>query len=110
MECTKQTQNDFAFLHAKLDELDAESVRGDELMKTCDVEAYAPVNCIKPEVYAMIAAWEACELLPRMKLVDKESGDTLIDICETCSTSCAPPKRYYLTFWRSVTRRILNHC
>ncbi len=26
MECTKQTQSDFDFLHAKLDELDAESV------------------------------------------------------------------------------------
>ncbi len=110
MECTKQTQNDFAFLHAKLDELDAESGRGDELMKTCDVEAYVPVNCIKPEVYAMIAAWEACEL-SRVKVDDREGGDT-IDICETwhCSTSSAPPKRYYLTFWRSVTRRILNHC
>ena len=81
-----QTQNDFYSLHAAnwhhagtktLDDSDLVSSSGDAHMESCD-EAYVPVNFIKPEVYAIIAAWEAFELT-QMKVEPTESaGDDTI--------------------------------
>ncbi len=117
---SSQTPNDFYSLNAAtwqyvgekaFGNFDEFSGTGEAYMECCEDEAYVPLNTIEPEVYAMIAAWEAFEI-SRMKL-DEAAGDALDTTSIFCResdrlTPCRPPKRYYLTFWRSVTQRIIK--
>ena len=124
-----QSQDDFTSLHIasssshQLDEYEAilsgKTTRSGKLAATnqsgksvCDDETYVPVNFIAPEIYAMIAAWEACEL------EGHETGDSSTfacarseDVCDPtrCIANSAPPKRFYLSFWRRITLRMLEH-
>ena len=122
-----QTQDDFDCLHIAISKhsssthtlVDHDAVLSGKAAKstgseksTCNDEAYVPVNFIEPEVYAMIAAWEACELKGRASEASSEcSLDARQDaVCEPsrCVSITAPPKRFYRAFWRSTTRRMLE--
>ena len=65
-------------------------------------DVYVPVNYICPEAYALLATfnYQAC---------DSERMD--VDSCSpaSTSTSMAPPKRFFRTFWRSISLRLLDH-
>ena len=69
---------------------------------------YVPVNHIPEEVRAMIKAWE----LQRREKMEVSATDALeledYEPLRTCSQT-APPKRFFRTFWRSVTRRLLEN-
>ena len=71
---------------------------------TNDPAPYVPKNFIKPEVYKMITDW----------MKDREGkadifGKIRMDMDIVASDhSTAPPKRFYLTSWRSVARRALE--
>ena len=72
-----------------------------------EVDNYVPVNLLPEEVRAMIKAWE----LEREKMeVSATDAPALEDYepLRTCSQT-APPKRFFRTFWRSVTRRLLEN-
>ena len=81
---------------------------------------YVPVNFIPDEVREMIRAWE---LAQQERLEHEEAPDamstedvqvtqdhTSLQVLEPIRyiTDAAPPKRFYRTFWRSVTRRALE--
>ena len=72
-----------------------------------EVDGYVPVNDISEEVMAMIKEWE----LQRYETTEVSSTDAplLVDYepMRTCSKT-TPPKRFFLSFWRSVTRRLLK--
>ncbi len=109
LPATNTWQRSITKLHEDFEEF---SDKGEEHMECYEDEAYVPVNAIKPEVYAMIAAWEAFEI-SRMKLsgtegsVDDTNSRVVCEPLHTMTTN-QPPKRYYLTFWRSVTQRIIK--
>ena len=81
-----------------------------------DDEAYVPTNFIKAEVYAMIAAWEACAQ-KRNEEIQSLSAATSLTHCPDFSVfepirsvpDPTPPKRFYRTFWRSITRKLMSH-
>jgi hypothetical protein len=119
-----QTQDDFASLHAAINNhisshqlVDRESVlpsnKATRHEKCVDEETYTPVNFIKAEVYALIAGWEACKSNPEESEEASEftRDSPSEDLYEPSRhiPSSAPPKRFYRTFWRSVTRRMLEH-
>jgi hypothetical protein len=86
-------------------------------------ETYVPVNYISPEAYALLAAAEA-SAARRADAVEAEV--VLLNMTEQFSTleteSCGwrtpgygrilsskvPPKRFYRTFWESVSLKLLN--
>ena len=83
----------------------------------CDSQkTYSPENEIKPEVIAMLASWESRSA----DLKKNVGGDSvMVDApfecvnerykpCFYCITT-EPPKRFYRTFWRSISRRALQH-
>ncbi len=124
---TYKSQDDFTCLHVasssshQLDDygviLSGKTTRSEKTAVTtrsektvCNDETYVPINFIKPEIYAMIAAWEACELK------GLETGESAFDarsedVCEPmrCMSNSAPPKRFYRSFWRRITQRMLEH-
>jgi hypothetical protein len=77
------------------------------------VSTYVPENSISDEVYAFLSAWDEREaerrqnvagagrLVEAVKDVDFEPARSL--------TNRAPPKLFYGTFWRSITRRLIQH-
>ncbi len=88
-----------------------------------DQDVYVPVNYISPEVYALLAAAEASAARHAdslgaggMELNMGDHGSTLhmqgaLDgdcDAERVLPSTAPPKRFYRTFWRSTSLRLLN--
>ena len=84
-----------------------------EKAETSDREEYVPVNYISPEVYALLAAAEASAARRAQNLHAASA-----DICnieadgqglEPCLAAMAPPRRFYTTFWRSITLRLLDH-
>jgi hypothetical protein len=81
--------------------------------RVCVDEEYVPVNFIKAEAYALIAAWEACESERKEWKESAESNfDAHSDALYEPSRSIpafSPPKQFYRTFWRSITRRTLEH-
>ena len=118
-----QTQDDFTCLHIAISNHSSSShhlVEPDSFFEAnrsekrpCGDEAYVQVNFISPEVYALIAAWEACQFNPKESEEAAEStlhahSESLYEPSRCIPTS-APPKRFYLSFWRSVTRRMLEH-
>ena len=81
---------------------------------------YIPVNEIKPEVLAMLVAWESAKLERQqaqkpdsaMQVVPLESSDSFEFeryVPSRCCHTTEPPKRFYRTFWRSISRRIVQN-
>ncbi len=75
---------------------------------------YVPVNCISDEAYAFLAAYEARMTLrvpvkDDCKSLDTRDLDTLkMYDPERILPNSAPPKRFFRTFWRSITLRMLD--
>ena len=86
-------------------------------------DVYVPINYMSPEVYALLAAAEASAArradtidVADMQLALNGQGSTL----QTQSahigwnylglglSSTAPPKRFYTTFWQSISLRLLS--
>ena len=87
------------------------------------IHEYVPRNYIGPEVYKMIAAFETWSL-QHASILQREDAMALDhkslensewhfqgNHIEPMSTeiSWAPPKRFYLTFWRSLARKAVLH-
>ena len=75
---------------------------------------YVPVNEMKPEVLAMLAAWESRSLVSQKSRDESREADAPItSINRFCNerfelyhcTKTEPPKRFYRTFWQSISRR-----
>ena len=81
--------------------------------KTSIEAGYTPVNYIGPEVMALIAHWEAST--PN-KMSSAKDGmkmtfnmqESIYDPIKPCDSPSVPPKRFYRTFWRSLTRRYVQ--
>ena len=85
-----------------------------ELLEKKISQSYVPVNSIPEAVYAIIAAWEQSQLERKETMgVSHPSAMTTPDYrhdyepVRVCNQS-APPKRFYLRFWQSAARRILE--
>jgi hypothetical protein len=79
-------------------------------------EIYRPVNFIPDEVYEMIWTWEISCLKQRELAsavdsmeIDSFSNSRSSDIDYQSIPEFAPPKRFFRTFWRSLTRRLVQH-
>ncbi len=119
-----QTQDDFSSLyavgghHIKSEKLLVDlckiSDRHGEAKKTCRDETYS-VEYFNADVHAMLAAWEECEATQK-KIEQVEhlqhfsvlSRSTYEHEMRRLSTF-APPKRFHMTVWRSLTRRLVAH-
>jgi hypothetical protein len=87
---------------------------------TCETDGiYRPENFIPDEVYAMIRIWEQSLLKQKEQTLSFNSMDTdsstdfranedSLDPMQWMSESEPPPKRFYRTFWKSVTQRTLQ--
>ncbi len=109
-------QSDFSCLTFPNDENDFEFIgktvqhsslsRSGSLSKIVDdaLPDYVPKNYMKPEVLSLIAAWEATMAM-------RIHTDTMY-FCSYDSNQSEgvmqPPKRFYLTFWRSIVKRVLQ--
>ncbi len=76
-------------------------------------EVYHPVNFIPTEVYELIRNWELAYLKKQDSIqafdsMDAVSSESIFEPMRSMSVSNAPPKRFFRTFWRSVTRRIIQ--
>ena len=86
-----------------------------------DENVHVPVNYISPEAYALLAVAEASAAL-RANALDSQAmeidmnghGLTLQSVLdgdydpERALPGMAPPKRFYRTFWQSVSLRLLH--
>lgn len=71
-------------------------------------DVYVPENDIPDEVLSLIAAWESSNLT--FSRMDSSVSSAPAVICMLEPAACAhfkPPKRFFRTFWRSISRRIL---
>jgi hypothetical protein len=74
-------------------------------------EIYVPINFIPDEAYALIAAFEASFVHEPIQadLMDIDTASlpssNHLESGESCLND--PPKRYYRTFWKSASRRII---
>jgi hypothetical protein len=82
-------------------------------------EIYRPVNFIPDEVYKLIQNWELSHLKQQesaqaVDSMETESftiplpGESIFEPMRCMLESAHPPKRFYLTFWRSITWRIFQ--
>jgi hypothetical protein len=84
-------------------------------------DAYVPVNYISPEAYAFLIAAEASAARRSNEIATAHVGLDLNVIGLTSHapsaahgwyphvlSSTAPPKRYYTTFWQSISLRLLE--
>ncbi len=85
----------------------------------CEAEkSYCPINFISDEAREMIRDWELSFLkkLENSRTVDSmdldsftsNSLDSIWQPTQLISLTEPPPKRFYRTFWISLTRRILK--
>ncbi len=81
--------------------------------KTCVDDAHQ-ASGINAGVLAMLSAWELCEITQKKFEQAEESATLAIKSncnCQReplrCSPTYAPPKRFYITFWRSIARRMV---
>jgi hypothetical protein len=77
-------------------------------------DPYVPVNFIPGEVFAFIAAWEeASTSTAPTSSTFVNQDESLVAVSRSVFepfrrvNDFAPPKRFYRTFWRSVSKRIL---
>ena len=84
---------------------------------------YVPVNYISPEVYALLAAAEASAtrraesgnadadcMMPsgnRQGASPEITMESVYDPRSYAAQGVAPPKKYYRTFWKSISQRLL---
>jgi hypothetical protein len=82
-------------------------------------EMYRPVNFIPDEVYELIRNWErsyskqkevasAVVFMDSESFTDSQSRENVFEPMRSVLAFEPPPKRFYRTFWRSATRRILQ--
>ncbi len=82
-------------------------------------EIYRPVNFIPEEVYELIRNWElsylkqqenahAVDSMETESLLHPLPNDSLFEPMRSMLDSAHPPKRFFRTFWRSLTRRIVQ--
>ncbi len=97
--------------HTEVDRLvDLSTMSGGRAAATKKTCVDDTMNCIDAELLAMLAAWEECEIT-RKKFALAEGPATKTTSNHECVPSCtqtfAPPKRFFITFWRSITRRMV---
>ena len=110
----RMAQPDFATLAVK-DELSDESQKTNEtaIRENEGCISCVTVNFIPEEVCAFIAAWDASTLTTSSSSSDMTLGSASVPFSQhnyepaRRLNAFAPPKRFYRTFWRSVSRRIL---
>ena len=86
-----------------------------------DRDAYVPVNYISPEAYALLAAAEASAArkadaldtgVPELDLIGSISSLQIsmfgLYDPERILQSMSPPKKFYRTFWQSISLRRLD--
>ena len=88
-------------------------------VKQCGVdESYRPINFISDEACELIWNWERSYLKQQetnhsVDTLDVESITNslqcVFEPMRSMSESKPPPKRFYRTLWRLLTRRILEH-
>ena len=71
------------------------------------MKEYVPDNVIHLEACALIAAWEAFNSTA-ISLNHMDITDAPGDVVPIIDSGLAPPKRYFRTFWRSLSRRVLS--
>ena len=77
-------------------------------------EMYRPVHFIADEVYELIQNWDDHSCLKRQEIapasMDTNSfGDSRSSRMRCISESAPPPpKVFYISFWRSITRRMVR--
>lgn len=77
--------------------------------------SYAPINFISPEICAMIEKFENGELAKARQIQNRdqflESGRVISSdsTSEESGRALPPPKRYFRTSWRHITRILLKH-
>jgi hypothetical protein len=78
---------------------------------------YVPENVIKDEVYAFLAAWDESQARKRELAAGAGGVSAPMDIVADIDfepvrclglTGLPPPKLFYRTFWRSITRRLVH--
>ena len=114
-----QIQDNFASLHAAgghhtgVEQLvDLRTISGGRgaTKKNCvdDVHSASDINA---GVYALRAAWEACEITRKKFEQAEESAmgsiSSYVRGPSRCTPTYAPPKKFYITFWRSIARRMV---
>ena len=135
---TRPSQFDFSFLSVpdlqpvvcSLDAMDHDAVSrsgsSDSAKSATPVqEAYVPVSYICPEAYALLAAAEASAARRADDMDAKGTTITVLDGAHGLGSTLqsamdgwhgpgsvllkmAPPKRFYRTFWQSVSQRLLH--
>jgi hypothetical protein len=67
----------------------------------------APVSFITEEMYSSNAAWESSEMaIPSYDCMNMDLASDMFEP-HRCLKEFTAPKRFYRTFWRSVSRRML---
>ena len=78
---------------------------------------YVPENFINDEMYAFLAAWDESQARKRELAAGAGGVSAPMDIVADIDfepvrclglTGLAPPKLFYRTFWRSITRRLVH--
>ncbi len=90
-----------------------DSLKGEPTFE--DGESYRPANFIPDEVYELIRNWEltyykqqeVAHSVDSME-TDTNSRDSVFEPLRPMLGSAPPPKRFYRTFWRSLTRRAVQ--
>ncbi len=79
-----------------------------------EIVPYVPLNYINNEAYALLAAYEAQAAHHEVSDNVGESMDLVVLSTsnmyepERIMRRLAPPKRFYRTYWRSISRRMLD--
>ncbi len=78
---------------------------------TCEADqSICPVHFVSDEVYELIRNWELTySKQQEINYVGSMNDVVQYDPMRCMSDFAPPPKRFYRTFWRSVTRRIIQH-
>ena len=79
-------------------------------MQNVSNDDYVPVNYICDEALAIISAWEAA-YQANAGCIATDISNAIYEPSRTTGfivDSSKPPKRFYRTFWRSVTRRLVQ--
>ncbi len=78
-------------------------------------EIYRLVNFFPDEVYELIRNWEltyqiahTVDSMDTDLILESQISESDLEPMRSVSVSQPPPKRFFRTFWRSVTRRILQ--
>ena len=101
-------------------QMDMELLVNSDLETTCSTpavkmhhNAYIPVNYISPEACAFLAAAEAAaallaDAMDAGNVTTVQSSLAELHDPERILLSMAPPKKFYRTFWQSISLRLLH--